>query len=1131
MMTYRIQIFTISLLFFCGWFNVQATPVPPDYDTRLKIAIKKLNKQVKQNRINRLKGLSHLNNYILDLQDPIEAKDARFVDKEAIDRLNIYLKDINKGVIKLYVTLVGNVVPPIIANPNAKPFELGKTKASELNIEILNEKLKAKLKEDKLAFRNESAKFAEALYKRSMLNYSQNQGFTAMLTISANFTFHYPFQKDRLQEKLEADVWFAKSFSCGTEVEKIFGDVVDPTGEYLNVKRGIRVFLNSGKGKKEDFYFSQKPENALANYLLVSGAFMDRQKFISDYSTDQSKLPGSIQLKSWIFEHANGIAKAVRRGQAQMAIWLFKIADLVTDQLKVTSRPKQVIGLYNELFGSSTGYIPTLRDVINKMEEGQRKDYQEYMSLFQAGNLAAKDFLHLEGTNLELCRYLLGKEQGKRQPRGKIEEYTEAGGKTALRLYTYTNTPNAVKEIAEISGEGQLNIIRFVKEPEAAKNTSGKPVNLLSQNVNTKDEPVTFLTKNPNGELGFFTKGFTIEEAQLAYQVIDKGINHFLLKEIPVIAIAATTTTDEPAYQVVQWNETMPIVGRDQPVQGNIAKLLDRMNKGKGIGMSAAEVALIETCAECLTPAAMRDRKMGLSCARRMTGAWVKIQFEKYNNGGSEIADLITFPVLRGKPLLEVLKGTMQRDVNRVTGGMISLLRDTEAGKVLQIVDLVLDYSHGKLARVILNVLPTAASLQAVVAVVGTGLVVGGIAYLIKKAVEKYSDCSRYDDLAKQVVCVFRPHLGKLGKPSGTAGLAIAQNMIDLNGDDKVLELITTRKKDLVVQIKGLAGGNRTYPTNATEFLKDLRKIPQPNIEKLLDYLLKMNKNSLQILFSNWKILNDVNAINLKANVYTLTIFDILVAKGLSQNKLSDIGKTNDIKCLIILDNLLKRKTPAIPSQVLNEFDEIVTRAKAIEAFDPQILNKLNELTKDSHYKNVKDLNTGLRDAYGQMTNPDPNSRNFGYLTELDEALLALEDGEAIIFSGYNEHGNELDVASIAGQWLKECKRVTSKKIDKFTKNLNAIGKKFNNNNKLNLGKRDFYKTHGGLIGVIQIHNPAHQYYSAVREIIKNKINSIIHNPNPKDEIKPILEGLKNSKAIIVITGTSRYVFTNGISY
>lgn len=248
--------------------------------------------------------------------------------------------------------------------------------------------------------------------------------------------------------------------------------------------------------------------------------------------------------------------------------------------------------------------------------------------------------------NLELCRYLLGKDNGKRHPRGKIDEYTEAEGKTALRLYTYTNTPNAVKEIAEIDGNNKLHIIRFIKEPKAAKDASGKPVNLLSQQVNTPDEPVTFLTQNPNGELGFFTEGFTIQEAQLAYRVINRGLHHFLIKDVAKTAIttAGTAAVAQYTYEKIELNADYKTIQlyKDNPEQltQETRKLLQFLNIAPATRENKPvdeRNLLVKACKICLTPEVLESKNVGLSCTKKLAAAYLKYELAHDILGGKDV--------------------------------------------------------------------------------------------------------------------------------------------------------------------------------------------------------------------------------------------------------------------------------------------------------------------------------------------------------------------------------------------------------------------------------------------------------------------------------------------------------------
>ncbi len=271
-----------------------------------------------------------------------------------------------------------------------------------------------------------------------------------------------------------------------------------------------------------------------------------------------------------------------------------------------------------------------------------------------------------------------------------------------------------------------------------------------------------------------------------------------------------------------------------------------------------------------------------------------------------------------------------------------------------------------------------------------------------------------------------------------------------------------------------------------------------------------------------WKVLHDAGT-DLRLNPDALAKVSFLKSKNLTDAQLTNIGQLNDIKAINVADNLAKRTAPPLPQSVLDELDIIAEKAKAIEIHESNIMNKLEELTSNANYKNPTDLKSNLEHGLASMNSPEPSR---GFVTELNEAIRDLTDGETIALGKKNIYGNELDVVSESGQWLKECKRMSSSNPNKFSDQLKNIGKKFNTDSKLNLGERDFYKNNGGLRGIIEIENPSNPLFSESFGQVQNRVQQYINNTT--DQIKI---GLQSSKSITVIRGTERLHFVKGIHY
>jgi len=666
-------------------------------------------------------------------------------------------------------------------------------------------------------------------------------------------------------------------------VEKIFGDVVDPTGEYLNIKRGITTYLKSTTAAREQFLFSQKPDKALENYVLISGAFMDKQKFTSTYLANGT-LPGNNQLKKWIYEKSGRSAMAVRRGQAQMAIWLYKLAALASDRIPSVSWAKKTIYFYNDVFGESSGrYIPTMEDVIQRMEDRQKVEYQNYLSLFRQGNLKAQDFLELEGTNALLCYYLVGKEKGQKRPRGKIEEYTLGNGKTGLRLYTYTQEPNAVKEIAEIGSDKKLKVIRWIKAEQATQGADNKPQKLLSQNVT--DDPVTYLTKNPNGELGFYSDIASIQGLiTKASKAVEKGLKYYFKvatnKQLTQQLIAEgndgiISEEEQKRIQPIDWN--VQVTNESLSVNGPNGHVITIQKALEDFYLNAEDAtknAFKEAC-KCITD----PDNVSRACARSILQVIIKDiyeQPERVVQSGVTTATAAVAPVVVKEGLTSVLLNTILKNtfanmgVSRTIGSWVAIVGQN---------DLLLTRTIPAFVEVLKNQLATAVTTLNPWLVFGVvaAIVVAWNYKAIKGAVNKFIDkikerfkknCDKYKDLAEKVVCVFEPHLGDLNQPSGQEGLKIAQEIIVVNGEENVINLITKRRKDLVKLIKGLSGRNNRYPSSTTKFLKDLGVAPSKKEPKLLDPMLSESKDSTKVLLDVWKKLINIDV---RANLKWLT--------------------------------------------------------------------------------------------------------------------------------------------------------------------------------------------------------------------------------------------------------------------
>lgn len=317
-----------------------------------------------------------------------------------------------------------------------------------------------------------------------------------------------------------------------------------------------------------------------------------------------------------------------------------------------------------------------------------------------------------------------------------------------------------------------------------------------------------------------------------------------------------------------------------------------------------------------------------------------------------------------------------------------------------------------------------------------------------------------------------------------------------------VLGLITTNKNgERLGKVVG----------NVTRFTKDLIKSPN-----LIAAFLENNR-----LVKVWKILDDGGTI-LRRNIVVLDKIEFLkFQKGLTDVQLTNIGKLNDIKAIDLVSKLAKRSNPSITDKVLKELDEIAIFAKDIEIKfkDSKIFDDLTDLVSDPKYHNVNDLREWLKASKGNS--------GASYKLELSEAKGDLSKGNTISLGKKNQFDNELDVVSESGKWVKECKRLepSSKKRKAFNDNLKKIGLKFNDDKKLNLGERDFYKQNGGLIGVIEITNSSHPFYGVGKGNMGPHIQGII---NGLDEANVIKQGLKNMKELIIISGNQRIILENG---
>lgn len=178
-----------------------------------------------------------------------------------------------------------------------------------------------------------------------------------------------------------------------------------------------------------------------------------------------------------------------------------------------------------------------------------------------------------------------------------------------------------------------------------------------------------------------------------------------------------------------------------------------------------------------------------------------------------------------------------------------------------------------------------------------------------------------------------------------------------------------------------------------------------------------------------WEGLLTANT-NLRKNKNALEKCAFLLNHWVSEAQLLKIGQLDDIKAIIIAENLAKRVKPSIP---LNQIDLIPINTKALENIRPNILDEISNLSGNPNLRNPDRLHSFIQDALA-------NSNSNGWKYELDIALQKINGGASIEFSR-KVSGKEIDILDYTNSQIIEVKSYSSPNYISILKNFgNDVG-------------------------------------------------------------------------------------------
>lgn len=473
-------------------------------------------------------------------------------------------------------------------------------------------------------------------------------------------------------------------------------------------------------------------------------------------------------------------------------------------------------------------------------------DYLKAGQRHVQGNNEDEDFKHLSGVNYQLCKFLQ-----ERSPRnGRIRGWVQTQEDKVVNLYAYTSADyNASANLGAIDKDQQLIIDKraWVKADKAETGNDNRPVQLFK----VSDTPLTYLTRKKNGHLAFYTEGFTAQEAQLAYRVINRGLHHFLLKDIrkTTITTAGNATMQSTQYEKIDLSDDYKTIQlfKEAPARlpTEASKLLQFLNIAPAPTEQKPRIErrlLVDACKACITDEVLADKKVGFNCTLKLAQAYLQYELAHDRLLGRDAPDLMVLPALtsQGLSLLQVIRGAMKRDGSRVTAGLLGLLKNIpQLEKISTIYSFIINIKEGNITTAILQVVPSSTSLLGLTGAIGLSV---GITF-ISKFLE--NPCNWFWSLSRQLVCKFEPHL------DGNKGLQVAKAIVQVQGGSNVRKLL--RNARLIELIKGL--GLQSTRHRARLLLEDMSKNTQEGVPRLLREMLKVPEPMLPDYIESWRYL------------------------------------------------------------------------------------------------------------------------------------------------------------------------------------------------------------------------------------------------------------------------------------
>ena len=369
---------------------------------------------------------------------------------------------------------------------------------------------------------------------------------------------------------------------------------------------------------------------------------------------------------------------------------------------------------------------------------------------------------------------------------------------------------------------------------------------------NIMEEPLTYLTKKTvTGKIGFYTEGFTIQEAQLAYRVINRGLHHFLLKNVhkTTINTAGSTGIQQTQYEKIELSDDYKTIQlfKDTPDQlsAEANKLLNFLNIAPAPTEQKPKVErqlLIDACKACITEGVLQNKKVNFDCTLKLARAYFQYEIAHDRLLDIDAPDLVALPALtsQGLSLLQVVRGAIKGDGERITAGILGLLKHIpQVAEIIKIYSFIINVKEGNYFTAILAVIPTSTSLVGLTGAIGIAVGVNVITKFLENS------CNWFWSLSRQLVCKFDPHL------NGQTGLQVARNIVKIQGGSNVRKLL--RDKELIELIKSLGGQSTRH--SARLLLEDMAKNRREEVPKLLREMLRVPRELLPDYIESWRYL------------------------------------------------------------------------------------------------------------------------------------------------------------------------------------------------------------------------------------------------------------------------------------